>query len=131
MGDRVLMQVYSATLNANGPVVYCHWLGDRAPQIMAALIKRMQGRRDVDYASARLVQECCTAQHDPAAMLGVGIWNSPDRLTAAHSHGDAGVVLLNVDDWQVTYLGGYLRADGTEAQDGFYPALATQPPAHA
>lgn len=133
MGDRVLMQVYSAAQNAHGPVVYCHWLGDRAPQIMQSLIKRMQGRKDVDYATARLVQECCSAQRDADAHLGIGCWNAPALLTAADSHGDAGCVLLNVDTWQVTYLGGYLRADGAaktgveQAQDALYAAMATMP----
>lgn len=135
MGDRVLMQVYSAAQAAHGPVVYCHWLGDRAPQIMQAVIRRMQGRKDVDYTTARLVQECCLAQRDATAdaYLGIGCWNAPALLTAADSHGDAGCVLLNVDNWQVTYLGGYLRGDGTaktgveQAQDGLYARMATMP----
>jgi len=110
MGDRVLMQCHSKAQNVHGPAVYGHWLGSEAPKIVAALIKRMQPRRgDVDYASARLVQEVTLAQSDPTTCMGVGLWNVDHLLTADDSHGDAGCVLINVDDWSVTYVGGYLR----------------------
>lgn len=43
MGDRVLMQCYDNKGNV-GPGVYCHWAGDRAPQIVKALRARMKDR---------------------------------------------------------------------------------------
>ena len=56
MGDRVLMQCYSKKTGEFGPVVYCHWSGDRAPKIVASLRKRMENRPgDLSYASVRLV----------------------------------------------------------------------------
>ena len=136
MGDRVLMQCHSARSGKFGPVVYCHWLGDVAPRIVDRLVRRMHPRRgDVDYASARLVQECTLAQGDhetsAGSCMGIGVWNADHLLTAKDSHGDAGCVLVDVDTWQVDYLGGYLRGDGTakpaadQAQDAFYAALAT------
>lgn len=74
MGDRVLLQCHSAKRGAFGPVVYCHWLGDHAPRIVNRLINRMRTRTgDVNYASARLVQECTLMQADPDATLGVGV----------------------------------------------------------
>lgn len=134
MGDRVLMQCHSAKRGTFGPVVYCHWLGDHAPRIVNRLINRMRTRTgDVDYASARLVQECTLMQADPDATLGVGVWNTDHLLTAADSHGDAGCVLIDVDTWETTYLGGYLQHDGllksavTQAQDALYAHMATTP----
>lgn len=112
MGDRVLMQCHVGGTDHVGPVVYGHWLGSEVPKIVSALQARMAARgNDVDYASARLVQEAIAAQsHD---CLGVGIWNTTRLLTEDDSHGDAGVVLIDVRDWTVQYFGGYYRADGT------------------
>ena len=115
MGDRVLFQVVSKTDRAKfGPVVYCHWAGDRAPAIVRALAERMADRpSDVDYATARLVQEC-TAGDDGA--LSFGVWNATARLTGNDSHGDAGVVLIDcADGFRCECLDGYLRT----GPDGF------------
>lgn len=134
MGDRVLFQCHSASRGTHGPVVYCHWLGDHAPQIVNRLINRMRGRSgDVDYSSARLVQECTLMQADPDTCMGIGVWNSDHLLTAEDSHGDAGCVLINVDNWAVSYVGGYLEHDGLlksavqQAQDHLYAHMATTP----
>lgn len=134
MGDRVLMQCHSAKSGRFGPVVYCHWLGDKAPQIVNRLINRMRPRTgDLDYSSARLVQECTLAQIDPDSYMSIGVWNSDHLLTAKDSHGDAGCVLIDVDTWQTTYVGGYLRYDGLlksatqQAQDALYAHMATAP----
>lgn len=128
MGDRVLMQCYSKAQGTHGPVVYGHWLGSEAPKIAAALIKRMGGRRDVDYASARLVQEAINAQGGDSAQygnLGVGVWCTYGVLSPEDSHGDAGCVLINVDDWSVQYLGGYYKEAGTtkSTMEGLYERL--------
>jgi hypothetical protein len=132
MGDRVLFQCHSKKSGRFGPVVYSHWLGERARLIVGRLTQRMQPRRgDLDYASARLVQECTLAQADADACMGVGVWNADGLLTEKSSHGDAGCVLINVDDFTVDYFGGYLQNLGPaktaaeQAQDAFYTALAT------
>ena len=117
MGDRVLLQIVQA--NEFGPVVYCHWSGDRAPEIVRALAERMKPRRgDLDYASARLVQECTAA--DPDGALSFGVSNAPARLTADDSHGDAGVVLIDCNTFKCECLGGYL----TTGADGFPKEVA-------
>ena len=111
MGDRVLFQVVNGAVNA-GPVVYCHWAGYRAPEIVRKLAARMSARPgDMDYATARLVQEC-TAE-DPDGALGFGVFNAKGRLTEKDSHGDAGIVLIDCSNgFRCECLGGYLTVDG-------------------
>ncbi len=116
MGDRVLFQVVRGA-DEFGPVVYCHWSGARAPEIVRKLAKRMDSRRgDIDYVTARLIQECTAA--DPDGALSFGVSNSPARLTAEDSHGDAGVILIDSDTFKCRCLGGYLEtgADGFPEQ---------------
>lgn len=107
MGDRVLMQCFSSKSKEVGPVVYGHWCGSRGKEIVSNLAKRMKGREgDLSYSSARLVQETCG---DDDGNLSVGMWNADKLLTADDSHGDAGVILIDVDnDHRPTFLGGYL-----------------------
>lgn len=102
------MQVYNSESDEFGPVLYCHHSGSAAPSIVYRLKERMQSRgNDLEYASARLVQEAI--DNDPGA-LSFGIWNTDHLLTAADSHGDAGVVLIDcADGFKATYLGGYLK----------------------
>ena len=122
MGDRVLFQVVTSKGDAVGPVVYGHWCGSDAPAIVRRLADRMAARPgDVEYASARLVQEVIATAPDTS--LGVGVWNAPtlgggmsERLTAEDSHGDAGVVLIDCGGgFKCECLGGYLRT----GPDGF------------
>lgn len=118
MGDRVLFQVVRGDKGFS-PVVYCHWSGNRAPEIVRKLAERMDSRRgDIDYVTARLVQECTAA--DPDGALGFGVFNHPARLTAEDSNGDAGVVLIDSDTFECECLGGYL----VTGADGF-PEYAT------
>jgi hypothetical protein len=107
MGNRVLMQCFSSKTGEFGPVVYCHWAGDTAPEIVNRLAAQMKGREgDLAYSSARLVQ--CAIGTD-AHNTGFGMWNAEKLLTAADSHGDAGCVLIDVDkDHKAQYFGGYL-----------------------
>jgi len=114
MGDRVLFQVVRTASKEFGPVVYCHWSGDRAPKIVRELAARMASRTgDIDYATARLVQECTS--HYPDGALSFGVSNAKARLTAADSHGDAGVVLIDCSTFKCECLGGYLAT----GPDGF------------
>ena len=108
MGDRVLFQVVQGSKFS--PVVYCHWTGWRAPGVVRALKARMADRPgDLEYAAARLVQECVQAAE---GNTGFGIWNAEHRLTEDDSHGDAGVVLIDCDSWRCECLGGYLVING-------------------
>lgn len=92
MGDRVLFQVVNGS--EISPVAYGHWAGSKAPAIMRRLKERMKGREgDVSYTFARLLQEM-TAGDD--GNLSFGAWNADKVLTAADSHGDAGVVIIDI-----------------------------------
>lgn len=109
MGDRVLIQIHSKAEGDFSPVIYGHWSGDAAPAAMARLRERMKGRTgDVSYTTARALQELMGNM--PDGNLGFGVWNAPALLTAEDSHGDAGVILVNVDGPELTFecLGGYL-----------------------
>lgn len=114
MGDRVLFQVVRTASKEFGPVVYCHWSGARAPEIVRKLAVRMASRTgDIDYATARLVQECTAP--DPDGALSFGVSNAPVMLTEEDSHGDAGVVLFDCSTFKCECLGGYL----VTGPDGF------------
>lgn len=114
MGDRVLFQVVSkANPSQFSPVIYCHWSGSYAPQIVRALAERMKSREgDIEYAAARLVQICTEGDE---GNLGFGIWNVNHKLSYADSHGDGGVVLIDCTDFTCECFGGYLRT----GDDGF------------
>lgn len=112
MGDRVLMQCFSGA--RVGPVVYCHWSGHDTPAIVRRFAKRMSNRDgDVSYATARLLQ---AAIGDDAGSTGFGVWNEVSLLTRGDTHGDAGVVLIDVSaaPFKFDCFGGYLKvgADG-------------------
>lgn len=108
MGDRVLMQCYSSKSGEFGPVVYCHWTGESAPNVLKRLRSRMKDRPgDLAYSSARLVQE---AIGEDEGALSFGTWNAEALLTEKDSHGDAGVILIDVDKGHhATCMGGYLK----------------------
>lgn len=113
MGDRVLLQVVKKTPGEKtefSPVVYCHWLGGGAVDAVKRLAKRMDDRRgDVEYIAARLLQEVIG---DDDHYLGFGLMNTRKVLTAKDSHGDAGVILVDADTFEMTFLGGYLTHGG-------------------
>ena len=71
----------------------------------------MEGRtNDIPYASARLLQEAM-GDHTEGS-TGFGIENADLLLTREDSHGDAGVVLIDVaNDFRCVCLGGYLGVD--------------------
>ncbi len=110
MGNKVLMQVYNSDTNKFGPAVYGHWSGSDAKDIAQRLKVRMHNRiGDVDYSSARLVQEMINNEPGDG---GFGIFNVDKILTIADSHGDAGIVLIDCfNDHEPTFIGGYLSRD--------------------
>jgi hypothetical protein len=104
-----------------GPVVYCHWTGSDSPEVIARLAKRMEGRAgDVDYSTARLVQEAIGGD---TGNISFGVFNADAILTAADSHGDCGVILIHCDKghaWEP--LCGYLRGEWEAGKWGDHKA---------
>lgn len=107
MGDRVVVVVTDG--NEIAPAIYAHWLGSEAPAILvkageAGLIRK----DDESYAAARV----CGAFHEASpGHTGVGLLDAPadlsDETLEEFSHGDAGVIVLNVSDGSLRYVGGY------------------------
>ncbi len=113
MGDRVLLQVVRKDEKPEfSPVIYCHWLGGDAVEAVKRLAVRMNGRRgDVYYIAARLLQEVINGD---VGDTGFGMWNAKKVLTAKDSQGDAGVILVDAETFEMTFLGGYLpNGDGS------------------
>jgi hypothetical protein len=120
MGDRVLFQVVSG--EDFSPVVYCHSSGAEVRDICARLQGRMRGRHnDLHYTAARLVQECI---RERPGNLSFGMWNAVGIQTEADSHGDGGVVLIDVSGPQMEFkcFGGYWA---TATEPGDLPRLMT------
>lgn len=106
MGDRVIMQVVDNEDNF-GPILYGHWIGGDAKEILKAIKCRMASRvGDLEYTTARLVQEMIrfSGENDNT---GIGIWNADRIQNVVDSHGDAGVILLNCNTFQAQAGGGY------------------------
>jgi hypothetical protein len=122
MGDRVLFQIVKGVgllgkamkKTEFGPVVYGHWSGEHAKEIVQRLRTQMADRSgDVQYSSARLVQ--CVI-NETQGSTGFGLWNANAVLTDEDSHGDAGVILIECDnDHRAIPLGGYWTT-GTDGQ---------------
>jgi hypothetical protein len=122
MGDRVLMQCvanYGKPGQEVGPAVYLHWNGSGAGNVVRLLASRMADRGaqgDVSYCSARLVEAAIESCNLSGEDTGIGLWNQPEPLTADDSQGDAGCVLIHVDqEFRCDCRGGYLTTD----PDGF------------
>jgi hypothetical protein len=121
MGDRALIIFYDS--DRVSPGVYLHWDGSHVPDWLEELKRLMQGRYgDAQYAAARFIG-ICHNRIDGNLSLGV----ISNRLTPAAmhrrarleqlSHGDAGVVVVNTDDFSWKAYGGYLayRSDTMSA----------------
>lgn len=119
MGDRVIFVLHNSSGGAAAsketqavdisPSIYAHWAGHEAPEILVALRNRMEGRpNDVPYAAARLVG---ILHERIPGNLSLGIWDGPTSLAEAtskeYSHGDAGVILVDVANWQAEAWHGY------------------------
>jgi hypothetical protein len=128
MGDRALIQFVSWPSSdpslikkrcevqdgSYSPVVYLHWMGEDVPRLLSALQILMGDRRgDVDYTAARCIGLAC--QKTPGN-LSVGVFNSGNRVWwgQGDTHGDAGVILVNVhpNHWFETHCeGGYMTPE--------------------
>lgn len=128
MGDRVLVIFHDK--QEVSPVVYLHWGAEGTPALLKKHAEFMKDRKgDVQYGAARFVG--LAHAEVPNLATGIGIWNleegqrdavmavtdeefggykpTAEKLVADMSHGDGGVVLVNVDDFSWKAYGGYLE----------------------
>lgn len=106
MGDRCLIVVTDGQEIAPA-AIYTHWSGREAPAIIAeAGAENLLRSGDVSYATARLVGHFHS--REPGAM-SLGLVAAPDDLEPEtlreFSHGDAGVIVVNVSDGTIRYAG--------------------------
>lgn len=117
MGDRAL--VIFTDKKEVSPAVYLHWSGNRVPEFLEEHRELMKDRRgDVSYAAARFTGLCHTKI---PGNLSLGLFDVPKTVQTAiksdvptlkalqgFSHGDAGVVIVDVNtgDWKA--YAGYL-----------------------
>jgi hypothetical protein len=112
MGDRCII-VPHLKGEANPSALYLHWAGGKgAIKIMNDAAPFMRAG-DMAYAFARLVGAACA--YHPNSELSVGIIKGPGSLHPArindYSHGDAGVILLDIGNGHWTGHAGYLRGE--------------------
>lgn len=110
MGDRALV-----IFKSNGeysPVAYLHWGGEAVPAYIEDLKILMDIRtNDCEYAYARFLGICHTAN---VSNISLGGWNLPKDFEGTPeylermSHGDAGVIIVNCEDFSWKAFGGYL-----------------------
>ena len=114
MGDRCLIVVTDG--DDISPAIYVHWMGHEVPmRLVEAGEAGIVRSGDVSYASARICGFLCA--QNPTTPLSVGLFDAPADLEDATleeaSHGDAGVVVVNVKDGSLRYVAGYhARATG-------------------
>lgn len=127
MGNRALTIFTDSQGSEVSPTVYMHWNGGDVPEFVADTAKVMKGREgDVSYSVARFVA-VVAAFLDGNLSLGVfetdaDLRNaikcqdaeSIKRHAESFSHGDAGVIIVNCDDFTWKAYGGYL-ADEQDA----------------
>lgn len=118
MGDRVLVTMHDD--NNRGeytPFVYLHWHGEGAPALLKEAKPHLR-KGNASYSIARFCGHCHT-QID--GITGLGLLEAPkltkeltieQTLMESKSHGDAGVIVVNVTTWECTPYGGYLAEDG-------------------
>lgn len=115
MGDRVLV-VFTDNSGDISPAIYSHWGGHSMPaDIVAAGERGILRQNDIPYAAARL---CGHLHEQRVSTTGLGLYPPPADLTdetlKAFSQGDAGVIVANVDDGSLRYVGGYLARPDSE-----------------
>jgi hypothetical protein len=116
MGDRALI-IFTDGKDVS-PVIYLHWFGSKVPALLEQHGALMASRgADVQYAAARFVGIVHATM--PDQNLSLGMWNveantmnavlstDADEL-AEISHGDAGFVIVDVNDYSWKAYGGYL-----------------------
>jgi hypothetical protein len=126
MGDRVLFVCHDGGSEI-APAIYGHWCGYEALDMLAAAAPRMR-KGDVSYAAARL---CGYLHEQNKGALGLGLIAPPESIEpdtlAKFSHGDAGVVAVNVNDGSWTLHGGYLARRQSEPDEEDEPITTPNP----
>ncbi len=111
MGNRAVVVFHDG--KEFSPCVYLHWGGSEVPTLLAELWALMAGRRgDLSYSAARFIG---VAHAKIPGNLSLGIWNSPvseppgdlPKQWREHSHGDAGVFVVDCRSGDVVRVGGY------------------------
>ncbi len=99
MGDRV---IYQCTNNKgeHSSALYLHWGGNDAVAFVKNLLKQGVSIGD-PWVNVELVPD-----YDRECIM-----ETTGLLTAADTHYDAGIVLVNLDTGQVTCMGGYLKPE--------------------
>lgn len=112
MGNRAYIVFFDR--HRVSPTVYLHWHGNAVPHWLNRLKELMVHRtNDADYAAARFVG-ICHSQIEGYLSLGIhqnllnqGDLKNPDRMTEL-SPGDAGIVVVDTNDFSWKAYGGYL-----------------------
>ncbi len=127
MGDRAVIIFTDGT--EISPVIYLHWHGSNVPALLEQHKELMAScGADLQYAAARFVGIVHATMPDENVSLGM--WsaeqNTRDAVLARNetelnqiSHGDAGLVIVDVNDYSWQAYGGYLtsgRADDNMAE---------------
>jgi hypothetical protein len=112
MGDRVIVVLTETNNKTRKPffaAIYFHWLGGDVIPLLKDAGKFMR-RGDASYASARI---CGVIHAARPGTLSMGLIEGPDSLDPVDlghfSHGDAGVVVLDMETGALTAFGGYLE----------------------
>ena len=116
MGDRVIFVCHDKGGDI-APAIYGHWQGSDALELLGKAASVMR-KDDPSYAAARL----CGVIHSqrPDRRTGLGLIHpptdcNPDTL-ARFSHGDAGVIAIDVSDGSWACYGGYLSREPDEGE---------------
>lgn len=125
MGDRALVILTDKNKTDISPTIYFHWAGDDVIGLIEKL-KNLMGQRsdDVEYSCARLIG---IAHVEYPGNSSLGVWCTPQEVINAikandfdalrdYSPGDAGIVIVNIDDFTWQTYHGYLakRAQETD-----------------
>jgi len=112
MGDRVLVRFFGQSQAS--PAIYMHWGASATPDKLARFFESepfTSRRGDVSYNFARFVALAC---NDCPGGLSVGVWNDAQGIRewlgdGDNSHGDGGLVAVNLSTGQIEARGGYLE----------------------
>lgn len=124
MGDRALI-IFTDDAEVS-PTVYLHWAGASVPDYIAELATRAHPQGlSAYYAAARFIG---IAHENNTGTLSLGVMQTPPEMEAAiqsgkaediasFTHGDAGVVVVDVKDFSWQAYGGYLAEEGSVMND--------------
>lgn len=114
MGDRALVVFADKSVGDVSPTVYLHTRGCDVPKLLEKHKARMGERKDdVSYAAARFIGIC--HEEIPGAS-GLGVFDTPANFLAdpaSHTHGDAGVIVVDAATYEWQAFGGYLARKST------------------